>query len=206
MLAPFISLIANVLQTTITCYIVPFSNTNILSPYLSFAFYVPTSYNTITGKVDKVEDLIDLLSEVRNDRSYPSTAGEQRPAQPGVQEGAPQPQEISQTGVSVLPPAGSVAGGRRPQQQAVRQPSEHAPVEPAAGNVGTGPQREPGELGQGNVPGETGGASANIPGGRPAAKAPELQADEREFVENPQKEKTLKYIISTLILIHRMKM
>lgn len=40
--------------------------TNILRLDLSFAFYMAIHYNIIPGNVEKAEDLINLLSEVRD--------------------------------------------------------------------------------------------------------------------------------------------
>jgi len=65
----------------------------------------------VTGKVDKIEDLINLLEGVRNERINP---GEQRATQSGEQEGAPITETKTGRNGSVLPATGEILPETQP--------------------------------------------------------------------------------------------
>ncbi len=77
----------------------------------SLAIPKENDYNIIKGKVNKIEDLINLLEGVRNERINPA---EQREAQSGEQEGAVIPQKETGRDGAVLPATGGVVTKEQP--------------------------------------------------------------------------------------------
>lgn len=74
----------------------------------------PQPHNIITGRVEKVDDLVDLLMGVRNDRTYQGAPeGQRRPVQPGVQESAPAPGQEEPSGdlIPLQPATGDMGSG-----------------------------------------------------------------------------------------------
>lgn len=71
----------------------------------------PTTGDVLTGKVDKIEDLIDLLEGVRNDRAH---SGEQFKTEPGSKGNVAPGEGTGKPGIPVLPSTGKM--GDREQQ------------------------------------------------------------------------------------------
>jgi tRNA G10 N-methylase Trm11 len=156
----------------------------------------PSANNIITGKVNKIEDLVDLLMGVRNDRTYRQSEqperipeGEQRPAESGVQEGPAEAEGESGREMAVLPPARDVGSGTDRGRGTARQAGRDAGgVESGSGNVGSGAHARgrgnirTDQLEQGNQPEEAGGPGVLGTGERPAAETSHVQIN-REALE-----------------------
>ena len=105
----------------------------------------PTTGEVLTGKVDKIEDLIDLLEGVRNDRAH---SGEQLKAESGSEGNVAPGEGTGKPGIPVLPATGKMGSGEQQVYDGTRTGGTNQPnvgVESAESN---GVHRE-GERGQG---------------------------------------------------------
>jgi hypothetical protein len=108
----------------------------------------PDDYS-VTGNVEKIEDLLPLLEEVRNARISPR----ERPSiEPGVEEGAPPGEAAARAEPTALPPTGEVGVRQREARPTVpgvagqpRRPSERLEPERGVEAVGRERVRRPSE-------------------------------------------------------------
>ncbi|MFH1740445.1 MAG: bifunctional class I SAM-dependent methyltransferase/DEAD/DEAH box helicase, partial [bacterium] len=97
-----------------------------------------TRYDTVTGEVSRIEDLIPLLKGVRDERTYQETAdseartsaGEQSPVQPTRQEVDATGEGRPRAERPVLPASGALGAGERKSSDQL-----DAPAEPRSGAV-----------------------------------------------------------------------
>lgn len=138
----------------------------------------PSSNIIVTGKVEKIEDLISLLSEVRNDRTYERAEGESGSAESGMHES---PERPGRTPESNNPPLSSArgVGGRAEQGQQDEGSSGRAGIvesEPSHEGTDDGARGTRSDnLEQSNKPKKTSRTGVRGDGKRTAAKNPELQ-------------------------------
>lgn len=133
----------------------------------------PTMQEPITGDVEKVEDLIDLLKGVRDERpaiTARTVEGKPQTAQPGREEGAPRGEAETGPALSVLPSVEPMGTGRG-----------EIPTEQPGARTDTGEY----------VGGETGGGYAGVrgePGGRTGRPESEISRETGEPIAQPVRE------------------